>query len=286
MKDTEIKKAVRENYAAVVKKGRSCCAPASSCCGPATSCCGGSTKSQAALISKGIGYSDEELAAVPDGANLGLGCGNPTAIASLKKEETVLDLGSGAGFDCFLAANKVGAKGKVIGVDMTPEMLDQARENARKGGYQNVEFRLGEIENLPVADNSVDIIISNCVINLSPDKPRVFAEAFRVLKPGGRISVSDIVLLKDLPDFIRKSVSAYVGCIAGAQKKEEYLGIIKKAGFTKVKVMEEQVFPIDYIANDPTTKAFIKKSKMTQKQIDDAAASVVSIKVQAVKPEK
>ncbi|MDD4858813.1 MAG: arsenite methyltransferase [Dehalococcoidales bacterium] len=284
MKDSEIKKAVRENYASVVTRGKSCCEPTSSCCGPATSCCGGSTASKAAAISKGIGYSDEELAAVPEGANLGLGCGNPTALASLKKGETVVDLGSGAGFDCFLAANKVGAKGKVIGVDMTPEMLDQARENARKGNYKNIEFRLGEIENLPVADNAADIIISNCVINLSPDKSRVFSEAFRVLKPGGRISVSDIVLLKELPDFIRESVSAYVGCIAGALKKEDYLGAVRKAGFKDIKVADECVFPIDYVANDPTVKAFIKKTGTTKKQLDDAAASVVSIKVQAVKP--
>jgi len=196
-------------------------------------------------VSKAIGYTDEELASAPEGANLGLGCGNPTALASLVEGETVLDLGSGAGFDCFLAAQKVGDTGKVIGVDMTPEMIEKARKNAQMSNCANVEFRLGEIENLPVADNSVDVIISNCVINLSPDKERVFRDAFRVLKPGGRLMVSDIVLLKALPDFIRESVAAYVGCIAGAMLKDDYLAAIGKAGFQDVKILEETVFPVD-----------------------------------------
>jgi len=177
MEKEEIGKAVRERYGNIAKQG-------SSCCGPAKSCCGNTDSAQS--ISRSIGYSEEELKAVPEGANLGLGCGNPIALASLKEGETVLDLGSGAGFDCFLAARQVGSTGKVIGVDMTAEMLERARENARKGDFGDVDFRLGEIENLPVGDNQVDIIISNCVINLSPNKKRVFQEAFRVLKPGGR----------------------------------------------------------------------------------------------------
>jgi arsenite methyltransferase len=167
-----------------------------------------------------VGYKKEELDSVPEGANLGLGCGNPTALASLEKGETVLDLGAGAGFDCFLAANIVGVDGLVIGVDMTPEMVDKARSNARKGGYKNVDFRLGELEHLPVADNSVDVLISNCVINLTPYKAAVFNEAFRVLKHGGRFVVSDIVLLKELPHAVKQSVAAYVGCLSGAIMKD------------------------------------------------------------------
>jgi len=274
MKEKEIKKAVREGYAQIAKQGSSCCAPTSSCCGGAA---------VAQDISKKIGYTDEELKTVPEGANLGLGCGNPVALASLKKGETVLDLGSGAGFDCFLAVQKVGAKGKVIGVDMTPEMLDKARENARKGKYKNVEFRLGEIENLPVADSSVDVIISNCVINLSPDKGRVFAEAFRVLKPGGRLMVSDIVLLRELPEAMKNSVAAYVGCVSGAVMKAEYLRLIKKAGFKDVSILEESYFPIDCMANDPTAKAIMKNTSISQKKLRESMDAVASIRVKGLK---
>jgi arsenite methyltransferase len=276
MKETEIKKMVREGYAERVKTGSSCCTPAKSCC-----CGGGSTVRS---VSKSVGYAEDEIDSVPDGANLGLGCGNPTALASLVEGETVLDLGAGAGFDCFLAANKVGEQGKVIGVDMTPEMIEKARENAEKGGYQNVEFRLGEIESLPAADNSVDVIISNCVINLSPDKGRVFGEAFRVLKPGGRLMVSDIVLLKELPDFIKNSVAAYVGCISGALMKNEYLDTIKKSGFQEVNVLDESIFPIDCVSNDPTVGAVINKMDLSEDDVKDAASSVASIKVQGKKP--
>lgn len=273
MKETEIKKKVREGYAEVAKKGGSCCAP--------SSCCGSGDLAQ--TVSKAIGYTDKELKSVPGDSNLGLGCGNPIALASLVEGETVLDLGSGAGFDCFLAANKVGNTGKVIGVDMTPEMVEKARENAARSDYENVEFRLGEIENIPAADNSVDVIISNCVINLSPDKKRVFGEAFRVLKPGGRLMVSDIVLLKELPDFIRNSIAAYVGCISGAMLKEEYTEAIEEAGFSAVEIVDETVFPIEYIANDPTAKAVIGKLNLSEDSIKDTASSVVSIKVTALK---
>lgn len=275
MKEEEIKKVVREGYGKIAQKGGSCCAPASSCCG---------SQELVTDISKKIGYSDEELKVVPEGANLGLGCGNPVALASLKKGEVVLDLGSGAGFDCFLAANQVGETGKVIGVDMTAEMLDKARENARKGAYGNVEFRLGEIENLPVADNHVDIIISNCVINLAPDKKRVFREGFRVLKPGGRLMVSDIVLLQELPEEIRNSIGAYLGCVAGAVTKNDYMQAIQAAGFQGIRVIEEVPFPTELLANDPTAREIVKNLNLPREKAKDLARSVVSMKVSAVKP--
>jgi arsenite methyltransferase len=275
MKKEEIKKVVREGYARIAKQGSSCCAPAKSCCG-------GTDLAQ--KISKNIGYTEKELKAVPEGANLGLGCGNPLAFASLREGETVLDLGSGGGLDSFLAANKVGKKGKVIGVDMTPEMIERARENVREGNYTNVEFRLGEIENLPVADNYVDVVISNCVINLVPDKRRAFAEVFRALKPGGRLMISDIVLLKELPDFIKNSIEAYVGCLSGAIMRDEYIGVIKAAGFQEVRIMDETSFPIECMANDPTATAIIKDLKITPQEVEGFALSVLSIKVHAVKP--
>ena len=275
MEESRIKKIVREGYAKLAKRGGSCCVPASSCCGSPDSASG---------ISKRIGYSEEDLRAAPDGANLGLGCGNPVALASLREGDTVLDLGSGGGFDCFLAADKVGKRGKVIGVDMTAEMLDRARENARKGNYDKVEFRLGEIENLPVGDNQVDVIISNCVINLSPHKERVFREAFRVLRSGGRLMVSDIVLLKELPVEIRNSVAAYVGCVAGAVTKKEYLEAIEAAGFEEIKVLGEAVFPTEFLANDPTASEIAKNLNLPPAQAKDLASSVVSIQVSAVKP--
>jgi ubiquinone/menaquinone biosynthesis C-methylase UbiE len=273
MRDKQIKEVVRQGYAKIAKNGGSCCAPATSCCGSSGVAEGISTK---------IGYSHKELRAVPDGANLGLGCGNPTALASLKEGEIVLDLGSGAGFDCFLAANKVGKRGRVIGVDMTPEMIEKARENARKVNYENVEFRLGEIENLPVAANSVDVVISNCVINLSPDKEKVFQEAFRVLRPGGRLMVSDIVLLKELPDVIKDSAEAYIGCLSGAILKDEYIEALEAAGFQKVRIIDEASFPIESIANDPIANAIIENINVPEK-IKEIGNSVVSIKVRGEK---
>ena len=273
----EIKKAVREGYARVATQSSSCCPTDSPCCGSA---------STAKEISRKIGYTREELESVPEGSNLGLGCGNPVALASLKKGETVLDLGSGVGFDCFLAANKVGSKGRVIGVDMTPEMIEGARKNCEEGKYRNVEFRLGEIENLPVADNSADVVISNCVINLAVDKRRVFAEAFRVLKPGGRLMVSDIVLLKELPDFVKKNVEAYVGCLSGAVMKDEYIDIIKAAGFRGVKIVGETSFPIELMANDPTAKAILKNLNITPRKAKVVANSATSVKVCGFKPGK
>jgi len=277
MKEEIVKKVVRESYAQIAQAGGPCCLPAAACCGGVD---------MAAEISKKIGYADKDLKSVPEGANLGLGCGNPLALASLKEGETVLDLGAGAGFDCFLAANQVGKTGKVIGVDMTPEMVQKARENAGKGGYGNVEFRLGEIENLPVADQVVDAVISNCVINLAPDKGRVFREAFRVLKRGGRLMVSDIVLCRPLPDFIMNSIAAYVGCMSGAVMRDEYLRVIEQAGFRDVRIMEESLFPIDCMANDPTAQAIVAHLDMTPEKIMEAVeGTIASIKVHAVKPE-
>jgi len=274
MKKEEIKKVVREGYAKIAKQDGSCCGPEKSCCGNTV---------LAKDMSKKIGYTDNELETVPEGANLGLGCGNPVALASLREGETVLDLGSGGGFDCFLAANSVGKNGKVIGIDMTPEMIEKARENARRGKYGNVEFRLGEIENIPVANNSVDVVISNCVINLSPDKSRVFREAFRTLKPGGRLMVSDIVLLKELPGAIKNSIEAYIGCLSGAIMKDEYTGVIKDAGFSDVKIIDETAFPIECMTNDPTAQAVMEDLKISPEEARELAHSIVSIKVYGIK---
>jgi len=276
VKKSEIHQAVRKGYAAVARSERSCCGPQSSCG------CGGTLSPEA--LSKAIGYNDREMQAVPEGANLGLGCGNPVALASLKKGQTVVDLGSGAGFDCFLTAKRVGPKGKVIGVDMTPEMIEKARENARKGKYRNVEFRLGEIEHLPVADNSADAVISNCVINLVPDKQQVFRDAFRVLKPGGRLMISDIVLLKPLLPLIRKSVSAYVGCLSGAVSKTAYLKALHSVGFRNVAVLGQTSFPVELMVNDPTGQAIVKSLRLKKEKLLDLARSVVSVSVSAKKP--
>ncbi len=275
MNDNEIKKAVRERYAKVAGSDCSC-----GCCGDTSAWPSADT---AIDYSKQIGYSEAEMSSVPDGANLGLGCGNPVALASLKEGEVVLDLGSGPGFDCFLAAARVGKSGKVIGVDMTPEMLLKARENKARGEYENVEFRLGEIENLPVADSSVDVIISNCVINLSPHKDQVFKEAYRVLKPGGRLMVSDIVLLAELPEKIKASVAAYVGCVAGASLKQEYLDEIRSAGFEEVKVVGETSFPTDFSLGEAIAKSMKRDSEVGKPELIKLRDSVQSIKVQAYK---
>jgi len=237
-------KIVREAYGKIAQGQEGC----------GCSTCGPDTKE----FAKSIGYSEEELKAIPDEANLALSCGNPTALAGLKEGEVVLDLGSGAGFDCFLAATRVGPNGKVIGVDMTPEMVEKARDNAKRNGVRNVEFRLGEIENLPVGDNSVDVVISNCVINLSANKPRVFQEVYRVLKPGGRIAISDIALLKDLPKRIQASIEAYVGCVGGAILVDEYKKIVEHAELKDVKVtIKGSSACIDSNTKDPIGRAIL-----------------------------
>ncbi|MFC2047210.1 arsenite methyltransferase [Chloroflexota bacterium] len=276
MKDEEIRKAVRESYGKIAVQAVS----DTSCCGPAGCGCGADTSQNA--VSKAIGYNDTEISTVPDGANLGLGCGNPTALASLKEGEIVLDLGSGAGFDCFLAANKVGESGKVIGVDMTAEMVEKARGNAQKGNYENVEFRLGEIENLPAADNTVDVVISNCVINLSPDKKRVYEEAFRVLKPGGRVMVSDIALLEELPAALKGNIAAYVGCVAGATTREEYLVTVATAGFTDVEIVKE--VNVKGLYDGAIASFGMTEGEITKEELRQAGDSMMSMQIQAFKP--
>jgi len=259
----DIRSVVRSKYGEIAK-GSSTCG-----CGP--SCCGGGEGEAGRKIGEYVGYTAQDLAEIPAGANLGLSCGNPLAHAAVKAGDVILDLGSGAGMDAFLAAHEVGPTGRVIGVDMTAEMVERARENALKVGATNVEFRLGEIEHLPVSDASVDAIISNCVINLSPDKPAVFAEAFRVLKPGGRMVVSDLVLTAPIPSDVRHSVEAYVGCVAGAAMKDEYLWMMGAAGFRDIEVVEERSY------GDATVFGGYE-------WLRQAAKSVVSAKIRAFKP--
>jgi arsenite methyltransferase len=227
--EKEIKKFVKDRYGEIASKGDSCC--------PSCSC-----PADLAQQAKSMGYSEEEIKSLPEGAVMGLGCGNPTALAELKEGETVLDLGSGGGLDVFLAAQKVGQKGRVVGVDMTAAMIEKARENARKANYENVEFRLGEIENLPVENDSIDVIVSNCVVNLSPDKLATYREAFRVLKSGGRILISDLVTEGELPEDVRRSFDAWAECVAGALQKQEYLQTIRKAGFRDVVIAAQHTY--------------------------------------------
>ena len=231
----DIRKNVLTNYGQVAKSDGSGCG-----CSP-TGCCGDegllpSAQERSILL----GYSDQEVNDVPDGANMGLGCGNPQAIAALQSGETVVDLGSGGGFDCFLAARQVGPGGRIIGVDMTPEMIHKARQNCETGGYRNVEFRLGEIEHLPIADNTADVILSNCVINLSPQKDKVFADAFRVLKPGGRLAIADIVATADIPESLLSDPELYCGCASGAARIETIQSLLDQAGFVDVQVKTKE----------------------------------------------
>ncbi len=259
----QIRDAVRENYSKIAVEN----------CGCGTvedrGCCTPTQNESFSKISAKLGYSSSQLQNVPEGSNLGLGCGNPQAIASLKNGETVLDLGSGAGFDVFLAANQVGGNGKVIGVDMTPAMIAKARENAEKGKYTNVEFRLGEIENLPVKDNTIDVIISNCVINLSPEKQKVFNEAFRVLNKGGRVAVSDVIATVELPEEVQKDMELYSGCISGAETIDKLKKMLVDAGFTDIKIK-----PVD------ESKTFIREWA-PETNISDY---IISASIEAGKP--
>ena len=276
----KVKESVRESYAKVAKAGGVSIksSMAASCCGPsdtsadtnvAASCCGGPevTPEQMSAV---MGYSKEEITSVIEGANMGLGCGNPVALASLKPGETVVDLGSGGGFDSFLAAKQVGESGQVIGVDMTPEMISKARKNADKTGTKNVEFRLGEIEHLPVADNSTDLIMSNCVINLSPDKLQVYREAYRILKPGGRLSISDVLATATLPDEIQKNLALVAACVGGAETFDDTEKILREAGFQNIKIT----------AND-NSRELIRE--WDPDKSENAVDYVVSVYIEAVK---
>ncbi len=277
----EIRDAVRQRYAQIAKsqpatsaksKTASCCSPPGAIAGemPTASCCGG-PEVTAEQISTVMGYSKEDIASIIEGANMGLGCGNPVALASLKPGETVVDLGSGGGFDCFLAAKQVGENGRVIGVDMTPEMIGKARKNAKKMSTRNVEFRLGEIEHLPVADNRADLIMSNCVINLSPDKRQVYREAYRILKPGGRLSISDVLATAELPAKFRKNLALVAACVGGAVTFEETKKMLKSVGFQSIKIT----------AHD---KSRDLTSAWEPSKNDNALDYVVSAYIEAIKP--
>ena len=262
-----VRKAVRERYGALALTPSSCCGSK-----PETMCNCGDI------------YPKAEIVSLPSEAvAVSAGCGNPTAIASLKPGMTVVDLGSGGGIDCFLSARKVGAKGKVYGIDATPEMIHRARKTGRENGYDNVEFRLGEIEHMPLEAGIADVVISNCVINLSPNKQQVFDEAFRVLKPGGKLAVSDIVLLKDLPENIRKDMRAWSECVSGAVSEKEYTGAMSKAGFERIKVEERVIYTHDQLSDYLKDTDLSEPSKMAKIDLSDLVASY---KISALKPKK
>jgi len=262
LSNDNIRKAVREQYGKIAKSGNTGCgSSASSCCVE--------TDPNAKAASMELGYSSDDVNQVPEGANMGLGCGNPKAIASLKTGETVLDLGSGGGFDCFLAVNEVGNSGAVIGVDMTSVMVSKARANAVKAGHDNIDFRLGEIENLPVADGKVDVIISNCVINLSPEKPKVFQESYRVLKPGGRLAISDIVAAAELPDQLKDDMALFTGCMSGASSITDIKSMLEAAGFVAISIKPKD-----------ENREFIRKW-LPESKIEDY---IFSATIEAIKP--
>jgi len=279
---TAVREKVREGYSKIARAGSSE-RMETGCCGPGA----------AQETAQAVGYSEAELATLPEGANMGLSCGNPTALAELKPGEIVVDLGSGGGFDVFLAGQKVGPEGRAIGVDMTPDMLDKARRNTEtyrdRTGLDNVEFRLGEIEHLPLPDNSADAVISNCVINLSPDKAAVFREAFRVLRPGGRVAVSDIVLTAPLPEAIADSIAAYVGCVAGASLLDDYIGFLRDAGFEDIKVAETRKAVESLAEDDPIVLSVLEGTGASSyedlaTEIRGVAGRVLSAKITARKP--
>ena len=269
---SEVKRAVRDRYGRAATESTGCCEP---------SCCGEETATGADEIGRSIGYSETDLAGLPEDANLGLGCGNPTAIASIAAGQTVLDLGSGAGIDCFLASKQVGPTGTVIGVDMTPEMIDSARAGASSGGYENVEFRLGEIEALPVADASVDVIISNCVLNLSTAKDRVLAEAFRVLKPGGRMVISDMVSELPVPAVLEGNLDAVAACLPTLG--ETYLQELRDAGFAHPRITDSKPYPTSFVLEDPGVQAYVTEHPEQLHELTRFAASISGAHFEATK---
>lgn len=276
MDATVIKKSVIEGYGKIATrpKKKGVLSKLFACCDP---------DKMVEEVSHKIGYSATELQTVPEGANMGIGCGNPLALAKISKGDTVLDLGSGGGFDCFLASPLVGETGKVIGVDITEEMIHRAKQNAEKGNYKNVEFLKGDIEQLPIKDNTIDLIISNCVLNLSTQKGEVFKEAYRVLKNGGEMTISDIVLLEELPDFIRNSVQGYVACIAGAEKIENYFEYATQAGFSNIKVETKNTFPLELLMTDPIAQKIVADFNLSAEQINHISNAITSVTLSATK---
>lgn len=276
MDKNQIQKNVKQGYAKIVKRSNKLKLVPSF-----LKCC--DVNNVIKDISQSIGYSEDDMKHAPEDSNLGIGCGNPIGIASIQKGQTILDLGSGAGFDCFLAARETGESGKVIGIDMTPEMVMQARKNAKKGNYKNVEFIIGEIENLPIENDSIDLIISNCVINLSNQKEQVFREEFRVLKQNGSILFSDIVLQKELPDYVKYTVEGHIACLAGAIRKEDYIFGLEQAGFSRIQIKKLSHFPIELMLNDPIAQKIVSENQLTEIEISEIVNSIASISIYAKK---
>ena len=277
MDTNTIKKSVIDSYGKLAKSTNSgVLSKLFSCCDP--------TKN-ANAVGKAIGYSDEELSAVPQGSNLGVGCGNPSALANIKPGETVVDLGSGAGFDAFIVSRIVGNKGRVIGIDLSEDMILLARKNAKKANYTNVEFSKGDIENLPLESNIADQVISNCVINLSLNKGDVFKEAYRILNDGGQLSISDIVLERELPDFVKNSLASHIACVSGAEKLDNYLQYLKDAGFQNIKIESKSAFPLELMLTDPQVIKLAKEMdfNLSSEEAKDIASRVASISLSATK---
>jgi len=277
MNSSSVKKSVVESYGKLAKAaGGNFLSKLFACCNPSK---------LANEVGEKIGYSKTEMQSVPEGANLGVGCGNPSALAKIEQGQTVVDLGSGAGFDAFLVAPLVAGNGKVIGIDLSDDMLALARKNTEKSGYENVEFIKGDIEDLPLENNIADHIISNCVINLSLNKGVVYQEAYRVLKPGGRLAISDIVLEKELPDFVKDSLAGHIACVSGAEKLDNYLQYVKDAGFQDIRIETKTTFPLELMLSDPIVKQFAKQMNfdLNSEEAKDIASRVTSISLSAKK---